>query len=354
MILPRYIHNIQILRAIAALMVLLLHINSKEEQYAGAPGLIPASFDIGHTGVDLFFLISGFVMAYTTRLPEKRDPLIFIRTRFFRIYPMYWLVMAATLLLCILKRIVLPDEVNVSTLLFDMLLLPHGNLPVLNVAWTLIHEVYFYLAFAISLLFQRSGLACFLMVWLFLLTIGTSTGMNALHPLVDILFHPLTVEFIAGACIGLLIIGGTRAWGRVTLWCGIVWLLCIAVYRVYTNAPPFPSNWLRVVLSMPPMGLILYGAVVLELVGGIPKQQGIIRKILLQLGDASYVLYLVHLPVLLMVGELWTTLATSEIWHSVILIFLWFFGSIYLALYVHRRVEQPLLLLRKKVTSVLV
>jgi peptidoglycan/LPS O-acetylase OafA/YrhL len=355
MSLPRNIDNIQILRAIAALMVLLLHINSKEEQYAGSVGLLSASFDIGHTGVDLFFLISGFVMVYTTRLPEKRNPRIYIRTRFIRIYPIYWLVMVVTLLLYLLLGIVFPDQTDGFILFFDMLLIPTGKLPVLNVAWTLIHEVYFYLVFAISLFFARSRLVWFLIVWLFLLTVGTSMGMNAVHPAFDLVFHPLTVEFIVGACIGVLIIQGARNWGRMTLWCGMIWLLFIALYRFYTNAPPFPSNWLRVLLSMPPLGLILYGSVVLELLSGRPKQQGVIRRILRQIGDASYGLYLVHLPVLVVIGEVWTTLVTSEIWHTVILISLWFFGSILFALFIHRRVEQPLLLLLKeKITPILV
>jgi peptidoglycan/LPS O-acetylase OafA/YrhL len=349
--LPATLHNIQILRSLAALMVLFLHMNSEEENYAGVSGVLPASFDIGHTGVDLFFLISGFVMVYATRLPETRNPIKFFLARLIRIYPIYWLILAVTLLFSIMKGLLFDDQTDCSMLPFDLLLIPTGNLPSLKVAWTLIHEIYFYLVFTIFLFWQRSSLIWFLMTWLFILTLGTSTGMNAVHPLADIVFHPLTIEFIVGACIGLLIIEGAREWGKTTLLAGLIWLLFIAIYRVTTTAPLFPSNWLRVLLSMPPLCLILYGAVVLELKRGISTQPSGIKKFLMQLGDASYVLYLVHLPIMIIVGTLWIPFVSPGKWDNVVLICVWGCASVWIALLVHKWVERPLLRLTRAGTK---
>ena len=343
------IQNIQKLRGAAAIMVLLLHINGGEEQYTGPGGVLPESFDIGHAGVDLFFLISGFVMVFATRLPDKQNPFTFIRTRLIRIYPIYWLVLAATVLLFIIKEVVFEEQVDYTTVIADALLFPTGKLPFLVVAWTLIHEMYFYLVFMVSLCISRCRLPWFLIGWLIFLGWGSATGVASLHPATEILFHPLTAEFIAGVCIGLLIIDGARSWGTESFWIGSIWLIGTGAWRIYADLSVFPSGWQRVLLCLPPLALILYGAVVVELRSGRPEGlPGPGGCLLLKLGDASYALYLVHLPVLLVVGKLWTPLATPSVWDNVVLIGIWICAATGVALCIHEWVEKPLLRLLKR------
>jgi peptidoglycan/LPS O-acetylase OafA/YrhL len=85
--------SIQALRAVAAIAVLVPHITSDFARYLNQPDTFPA-FAIGGAGVDLFFVISGFVMVYASERLFQRDrgSLIFITHRIIRIVPLYWLV----------------------------------------------------------------------------------------------------------------------------------------------------------------------------------------------------------------------------------------------------------------------
>lgn len=83
----RKIENVQTLRALAAVMVVFHHAVGQMESRGGRTFPIDASF--GQAGVDLFFVISGFIMFYTT-CAAKQSPFQFWRNRIVRIVPIYW------------------------------------------------------------------------------------------------------------------------------------------------------------------------------------------------------------------------------------------------------------------------
>ncbi len=151
------IHPIQYLRGIAALMVVWHH---GVGQLATLETYFP--FRFGTSGVDLFFVISGFIMVVTT---AGRDvtPTEFIARRFVRVVPLYWvltLALAATALVApsLFRSVTLTAVSLIQSLLFIPHFSPsHAGMiwPVLVPGWTLNYEMFFYVVFAASLAFSH-------------------------------------------------------------------------------------------------------------------------------------------------------------------------------------------------------
>jgi peptidoglycan/LPS O-acetylase OafA/YrhL len=161
------VQNVQALRGAAILLVVVYHTWTIERRYGGGPGLLSDWVAVGLSGVDLFFVISGFIMVTVTKslVPGLTTATNFLYHRAARIYPIYW-IYSLMLLPIFLVR---PDMVNSSQgnqvdLLASFLLLPQRLLPLLQVGWTLVHEIYFYLIFALFLSIKRLRLAVGLMV----------------------------------------------------------------------------------------------------------------------------------------------------------------------------------------------
>jgi exopolysaccharide production protein ExoZ len=135
--------GIQILRGIAASLVVLHH--TLEE--SGASTAPPTSPDwlttFGASGVDIFFVISGFIMLHTS-YPRGRppvQPIDFVVKRVSRIYPFYWFCVFVALALWSVGffRKLDPTFWSINRAL---LLLP-ADKPVISVSWTLVYEIYF-------------------------------------------------------------------------------------------------------------------------------------------------------------------------------------------------------------------
>jgi len=140
-------------------MVMLSHLFIIEQKYS-QDQILPNVLNFGMAGVDIFFVISGFIMVYVTHkwtagaakhIPE------FLSSRALRIYPLYWIVSLPLLGLYLLR----PDLVfsasvwNEPNLLKSFLLWPDVAYPLLEIGWTLIHEMSFYLIFALILIAPR-------------------------------------------------------------------------------------------------------------------------------------------------------------------------------------------------------
>ncbi|MEA2116633.1 MAG: acyltransferase, partial [Thermodesulfobacteriota bacterium] len=134
------IKNIQALRGVAVLLVVFFHMVTIEKKYGGTNTLLSDYFQFGMFGVDLFFVISGFVMVTVSRgkFQQPRQAATFLYHRISRIYPMYWFYSLLVLAVFLLQ----PSFVNSSqfgqvNILASFLLLPQKHLPLLMVGWTL-------------------------------------------------------------------------------------------------------------------------------------------------------------------------------------------------------------------------
>lgn len=304
-------HSIQALRALAVLAVVGCHMVPVERKYSGGDLLLPASLWAGQLGVDLFFVISGFVMVAIAGQGPDRTPatLRFLWHRAARIYPTYWVYFLLTLAALWLQ----PQWVNASQnhhadLLRSFLLWPGEQLPLVMVAWSLIHELWFYLVFALLLRLPRRWLPHCLALWaLSVLAVNLAVDPLALPPPLRLATHVYTLEFIAGALVALHVLHPRRpqlpplpaALLGLAALLGGPWLIWT---QGLLEAPPL---WRVAAAGTACAGLVL-AAVSLEraLPGRVPQ-------ILVRVGDWSYTIYLSHLLVLGTLGRIWQALGAD-------------------------------------------
>ena len=297
------ISNIQILRFAAAGCILLTH----SADLLLPQGSFVFAFPWG-AGVDLFFLISGFIMTWLTwrQFGEDGIPGRFLLRRAIRIVPPYWCfttLMAAVVILA-------PGEVRwtrlgTAELVTSYAFLPwprpaDGKLnPILSQGWTLNYEAFFYVAFALALSF-RSGL-----LWL----IVCFVALAALHHFIpEKLFvlrfysNPIILEFVAGIAIAHLYARGVHLSRR-----GAVAVIVIAglTYLAMSFLHPFEDD--RFLKLGVPAALVLSAFALVD----EPAAQGRVRRVLQAAGDASYTLYLSHPFIVHLVAAL----AVSQYWH---------------------------------------
>lgn len=335
------LQNIQALRGIAALMVLIAHVKEAEGDYGGAGTLLPHFLYMGVVGVDLFFLISGLVMAHVALSGEPGPAAArrFLFNRGARIYPVYW---AATLLLMVLyagKLALFSEATPFPNPVETFLLLPSNYYPLVPVGWTLVHEMYFYLVFTLFVAVRRLTLPILLGGWAAIILVALGAGAFDANAWTKIVFNPLTFEFILGALIALALKRGITQLATPALVAGVALFAIETAFFTDKLYPQVMGEFaLRAALFSPPFALMLYGAAALERRGKARAPSWLVRT-----GDASYSLYLIHIPVFLVVGKL-VSISVPDGWlDNLLLIGLYAAGAIAAGFALHRFVERPLL-----------
>ena len=299
------LNHVQALRGIAALLVMLAHLYDAELKYS--PDQFLGGWTIyGNAGVDLFFLISGFIMVYVTSKRDRgfKPALEFLVSRAGRIYPLYWIVTLAVLVVAFIRPSMVFSSREIDPVLWkSFLLVPDLTPPLLLVGWTLIFEMYFYLVFSCLMFFKRTWVMPGLIVWVMVICLGRYLGLHAAAPVAEVLFNPFVFEFFAGTSVAYLLqikpaiitrllnpknsflIGALIA----CLWGAVIWALS-----------EFPTTIaLRVsVFTLPAALTILYAA-------SRDLSNLSIWKPLIILGNWSYALYLTHILSVAVIGRIW-------------------------------------------------
>ena len=260
---PKRVEGIHVLRAVAALMVVTVHLRANVPGAAGWPAW-------GTAGVDVFFVISGFVMAMTTAGTETGDLPARARAardfglkRIVRIIPLYWVALLWA------TRRTPPD----SNLLRDFLFLPHRGaegliVPIVPQGWTLNFEMFFYAVFAIGMLFGRPRF----------LIVGAILAALPFIPQAGFYSDSIVLEFILGIAIfrarAFLPDFGKAAYLSIAI------LGAALLIAGNGHGPRFVTQGI-------PAALIVLSS--LKLVDRPLKSKTIIL-----LGDASYAIYLFH------------------------------------------------------------
>jgi len=336
--------NLQALRAVAALLVLLSHVMILEQKYAPADALLPRMFFFGGSGVDLFFVISGFIMVSVTRgySPSTAASGSFLYKRVSRIYPLYWIYSAAVLVVYFfapnLVNAVQNNQVNIFS---SFLLLPDTLMPLINVGWSLRHEMYFYLVFGLFLVFvHERTLPLAVVCWSFIVLVGWFT-LGERNATFSLIFHPYTFEFILGTFVAFAC---NRRYLKLLIPAMIVGGAMFAIPFVFfawseqIALMVFEHPWWRLFFFGLPGALIVYGCVGLEMAG-----RWVAPRWLIAIGDASYSLYLTHVLVASVLGRVWVKLAFSGTLAQMVFLAMMFGGCIAWGLISYRCIEKPLL-----------
>lgn len=319
---PKF-YTVQYLRALAALAVVIFH--------ALESSAYP--FLVGAAGVDIFFVISGFIMGILMHSRES-DPVVFFRRRIARIVPLYWVCTLGALACFTLKPGFLYQfDPSFGNLIQSLLFVPHAGAtkhgsPMLMQGWTLEYEMFFYVLCTITLALPVRSKIPVLLCALLALTLSGA----AFHPAQKALAaytSPMLLEFAAGLAIAATYLSralpASAAWG---------WSLAGLGLAALAAQMPLIGLDLhyRLLGYGAPAVLLVLGCVVSEQARPLP-----VFKFGILLGDASYALYLTH--------------------GFVVAAFLWKFSaaplairlgaiaglSILLAVLTHRFLEKPLL-----------
>lgn len=264
--------NLQGVRALAAIGVVIFHF-----------GLLPAiglPFRVGAAGVDLFFVLSGFIIAHSS----TRDPQNFLTHRLIRIVPAYWI---ATLIatLCTLPNIGMDEAFGWLFQSIFYLPGPGGRPVLIFVAWTLVYELAFYLLYWLALRFgprRAPGISLALLLILALVRLPGVPGP-----------WPLLLEF--GLGIGVYMLTDRSHVRRSVpgsaglLIAGVALILLLTLPRMTGYNPGDFQSIGRVLNWGLPAGAIILGVLIAER-GGFAVRS---RPVLL-LGAASYAIYLLH------------------------------------------------------------
>ena len=293
---PRYRLDLQFLRGISVILVFLYHLK--------IPG-----FQNGFLGVDIFFVLSGFLMA---KLAEKASPLEFYSRRLKRLLPAYLVVIFFTTL--IVSIITIPSDSNQRTdrIFYDLLALSNISFwsensyfesnafrPLLNL-WSLAVELQFYLLAPFILPFLKKRK----------LLLGLVILLSLLGSMVLITISPKTSFFMLPTRLWEFLFGAFAAWHfvrnstpKVCLLLGLLSALCLFfVFAFY----PLPNDSLDVITGHPSLAaLLVVISTTILLIYSIDKFISIkffMSRIFIKLGDYSYSIYLTHFPIIVLVN----------------------------------------------------
>lgn len=289
------IQNLQVLRALAAWMVVAHHLRGPLGEIWSPLGetLIFAS------GVDIFFVLSGYVMVASTK-GRQVSPLSFLRRRLVRIAPLYWLV--TTLIVLALLAGLNPvgigswdwRDVAASYLFLGAERADGYPGPLLGVGWTLAYEAFFYVIFGLALVSKATASATAGAIIAALVLLGFA--MNPSSFAGQFYTAPILLEFAFGA--GLANVSLSRS-GGVVLGAGFLGLAIgaglladIAPQGELISPGGEGAIWRTVCFGVP-AAFIVAGALALERSGVVCHSRFVLDQ-----GDASYALYLIHLPVI--------------------------------------------------------
>lgn len=326
------LHSIQILRAAAAMAVVLFHLG---DSLARNFGLFPSNpFPAGSDGVDVFFVISGFIMCYTTAGVDQRSPADFAMKRAARIIPIYYLM---TLVLfavgLVMPSLLASGSATFEQLAKSLLFIPYERAngavaPVLFLGWTLNYEMFFYAIFTIALIVAPRFRIQFVLAAMGALTaVGWAAGSGG-DLLVRFYTSGLLLEFVWGCLIFVVFNRYPSLIGHLKpLWViGLAALLAQNFFDV-----PLP----REIEKGVPAALIVLSFL------GLRFQDGPARRAGARLGDASYSLYLGHPYVIELVGKIAIAVLGASIATGILTGIISLAGSIGLALLSFYLLERP-------------
>ncbi len=280
------LHALQYLRAIAALVVVYSHACIQVPEYKAHV------MEFGSFGVDIFFVISGFIMLYISKPNHK--PKAFIVNRARRVAPLYWfftLLMAVIFL--IRPSLFANAELRVQALVQSLFFIPHfsdahpGEVwPIVAPGWSLNYEMYFYALFAASLFLAQRYRLWFIsaaILGVFLL----AHAIDGSGPFSKFFTDGVVFEFIFGMLLAKAWLSGFRLSSRAGV---VLFISGFALLILHSQGQLLAS------LNMP--GIISYGIPATMVVAGTLYIQMPKSDFGLLLGDASYALYLSHIFVL--------------------------------------------------------
>ena len=328
-----YRADLQILRGVSVILVFLYHLK--------IPG-----FQNGFLGVDIFFVLSGFLMA---TLADKVSPLEFYARRLKRLLPAYFVVAIVTSSAVILLTSPVETEQHLDRVFFSLVGLSNFAFwaensyfdsaafrPLLNF-WSLAVELQFYLLapFLLPFLHKRKLLLGLVILGSLLLSMVLVT----ISPKTSFFMLPTRLwEFLFGACVAWFAIPK-----RMNTFENILLLVAVMFLLTVVFVYPLPQNSLSIFTGHPSLAALIVvlstAAIIAIGLDKLVSTEAALSKIFIKLGDYSYSIYLVHFPIIVLVNYSefgGTRLGYNDSPHLLSIIFLTSVASVFLYTYVEK------------------
>lgn len=298
------ISNIQLLRAIAAFAVVFHHALNNFAKYGHTT---PFDISVGAAGVDIFFILSGFIMVYVTQ-QRPQTPVGFWRHRIIRIVPLYWLATFAMLITMTLGSKLFGIQPSglldwdfgdlVTSLFFVADVRADGHpWPIVAVGWTLIYEAFFYLVFGMALMLHDIRKTLFFLILVMIALTFVGAFLTDLPLFISVYTKPIILEFCVGCVLGYTYIRTEIFKLRNPKRLAFP-LIVLALFVMISGNQLYPflgdlKSLPRLLFFGVPATMIVVSALIMEKSGSVFR-----GRILLLQGNASYAIYLFHLLML--------------------------------------------------------
>lgn len=321
-------HTIDILRFIAASMVVFFHLN---EPIPYIHNFYRSIVKFGHLGVPVFFVISGYCILLS--LNASKNSLDFILRRFFRIFPAYWLSLIIVIIAAVFQKVYLGDNsvnnipTNATEYLKTIFLFTHpfGDTPTINwVYWSLTCELFFY--FVVALCFSINK-----RLFLVLTMVTALSLISNPKGSIFLFWLPHWFSFMIGACIFSFHQNKTKHY---IIYIAV--LLClIGLYKFHFNQSFYAYPILTIITSS-----------IIFMSPNFKIKENLFSKA----GDFSYSIYLIHVPI----GIYILGIFKNEVIQTNILFNILFDLSVYLfvgliSYFMYKYIELPFIKLGKKI-----
>lgn len=340
------LESLQMVRAFAMLMVLFIHIDAFSTRIFEHSFLSGIFIPGGDSGVNIFFVLSGFIIFYVHKgdIGKKIKFLPYLIKRFSRIYPAYWLI---TLILITL-HFLLPqfgagNERETKNILFSLLLLPQTHAPIIHAAWSLSHEIFFYLAFSLLVILSFK----IIMPLLFFIALGSALGtvysLQGItifeNPFLNLLFSYHNFEFILGCLSAYLVLNYKIKGEKILFALGSTLLLSMIIFERING----DMSALRLFGYGIPAFLIITALTSHELKKSLILPRIFFPKIFLLLGDASFSIYITHQLLISGIGRTLMSLGLVKMTGPFAVIIIVTILTLLIGCIFHLIIEKPLI-----------
>jgi peptidoglycan/LPS O-acetylase OafA/YrhL len=323
--------NLQALRAYAAMLVLFFHSLGNYRAMGGSFAWYEAIGEWGFAGVDVFFVLSGYVIARSTTAGKGASisPATFLYRRFGRIYLGYWPFFLFSM---ILAGLFYPHFLENKKILASALLLtPNTEYSVVTPAWSLTYELYFYAFTALTLAIPARYRSFLLLAWFSAVVIKAATIEDGRFASLDFFFSSFVLEFLAGFVLFKMGAAIHKTWVLVISIAAMVIFVTLGVVQEQILGIGRVLTWGAAATCLVMVALILERKRIL-----------IADRFSVALGDASYTFYLCHTIFLALfyslgIREWLVARAWIESGFFAYLVFIMFFSVLF-----YKAVEHPL------------
>lgn len=348
------IYSLQALRIFAAFIVLLFHIIYIYSDKVGTGGF-ESLFNFGKSGVHLFFVLSGYVMYLIHKKDIGKGLNIgksFAWKRFIRIYPTYWIITSVI----VVSMFFLPGEVKAykfdfwyifqSYSLVEAGFMDDGN-PILTVAWSLFHEIKFYTLFFLLIVIKNKKIRSWMIYLVILLTLVNSFDPMLLgsNHVVSYYFSGLNFLFLFGIISAWIVENYRQLFkSRYYVFISIIAYaaVCLLSNLVFRDESVLMDLLFGLSSFMVITSLACYERAQTSEAGKSPFKMG---KGGMLMADATYALYLIHIPIYIIVFKINTYLGLPDL----IFIGLLITAAISASLIYYKAIEYPVINILRKI-----